>query len=35
MIGWRELVVTTVIGAAAVVVADKCGIIVRLAKLIP
>lgn len=35
MIGWRELVVTTVLGAVAVIVFDRMGLIKLLASKIP
>jgi hypothetical protein len=35
VIGWRKLVVTTVLGATAVIVFDRMGLIDKLARCIP
>jgi hypothetical protein len=35
MIGWRELIVTTVLGASAVILFDRMGLIKKLASCIP
>jgi hypothetical protein len=35
MIGYRELIVTTVLGATAVIIFDRLGVIKKLAKYIP
>jgi hypothetical protein len=35
MIGWRKLVVTTVLATGAAIVFDRMGVIDKLAKMIP
>lgn len=35
MIGWRELVVTTALGAISVIIFDRMGLIKKMAALIP